>query len=170
MPLNFRQLNLIYEEVISYIGIPLAVIFACCLAYGTLKVLMNFAKNLRSTFSLFSKTFGMLVSIFGLLLYLRGYRWEVALLEVWVGTIMMQSFPILQLIQAIVALTISWIYWVRELYFHSTFFVEVIGDGTFFLILPTLFILAQLNYESQSAIPSANPKFYGPRIPISKYI
>ena len=113
---------------------------------------------------------GMLISIFGLLLFFRGFKWYILLLEIWVGTIIAQAFPLLQIVQATIALALSWYFWVRLLFIKRCPFFEIVGDQFCYLYIPTVFILAQLNYESQFSVEEENPRFYGPRIPLSKYL
>ena len=159
----------IWDNIVIYIGIPFSIIIFLYLSYGTLKILLKFGSNHLHGFFFVSKLMGMFVGLFGLLLIGRNFPLTTVAIEIWVATIMYQTFPVMQLLQGFIALSISYCIWITEIFNERTF-IEIISDSVIFLAIPTVFILAQLNYESQSAVPSANPKFYGPRIHLSKYI
>ena len=160
---------IIWDNIVNYAGFPFLIIIFICFLYSTLKILMKFGSSHLSGFFFVSKLMGMLVGLFGLLLIARDISLTTVALEIWIATIMYQTFPFMQIIQSFIALGLSYYIWIPSLLNDSSF-LEIIGDTIIFIAIPTVFILAQLNYESQRSVPSANPKFYGPRLPLSKYL
>lgn len=156
------------DIVATYIGTPIIFIFAFFLVLCGLKTFMAMAAKSPSFFLLI-KTFALLQGIFALLLLLRDdVPKKIALLQIWIATIEFQSFPYLVIYQAAISLTISWVYWIHRALTLDLIFFEYFGDITTFVIIPTIFILSLLNYETR--LISADYKLYGPHIPISKYI
>ena len=160
----------IFDVLSQWVGLSVVFVALAGITFCTLKALISLGKNNLRFFTLFSKAFGLLIGLFGILLLVRGFPWYITVLEIWIATIMGQNFPIMQILQAAITLGYSWYYWGIRLFLGSGSFLSSFCDTVFFLIVPTVFILAQLNYESQSVVSDANPKYYGPRLPLSKFI
>lgn len=159
----------IIEFVSTWILLPITVIFIFAIVFAGFKSLLSIAARNLGLFFTFSKVIGLATILFGLLLLSReDMNWKITLLEIWTGILMMNLIPIFVLGQAAVALSISWFYWIHRFITDDTMFFEILGDSAFFLIFPTMFILTILNFETR--IASFDYKFFGPRLPITKYI
>ena len=82
---------------------------------------------------------------------------------------LLEIFPFLQLFQFLIISIINFYIWISRIFNPKTIFYELFSDILFFLIIPIIFLLVQLDYKSIELTNEIKKTFYGPRITLSNF-
>lgn len=149
--------NTLLDLITGVVGGTLFLAFVIAAIFCGLSSLLKLSNENRNLFKKISKGCSFVILGFGLLLIFRKL-WFAFFLTVWWFCLMNEIFPTQRLLQAGIAVLLSFVYWVRHIAKSRAIFLLNIGDFTLFVILPLVIVVVQLSRGSDQLTGNSGPK------------
>lgn len=146
---KMNMIDNILNFLTSLIGGSLLILIAIVSIFSSIAALLSVSEENRIIFYRFKRFYGVIILLFGSMLYFRGISFFATLLSFSWTLIFFEILPKFLLIQIILTTIGSLIIWIYYFCFSDIIFLQIVGDILLFILVPFVISIVDISRGSE---------------------